>query len=1804
MNSLNSVNNPDFAEAFDLDLNNEFDLNVNSTMQFTDSIHINENPSFSFSHLFNPNNTPDFKRDEKPVSTEETIAQLEEQLKKYESLTSNDLNTHLLDNILLSYSNNSHFNDSALPLSNSQIQPSNNPPLIDFDHHLLTNNPLPDFNIQNKSLFLENHTNENHQLNSQLSKSLFPQSNHIDISTLLLNKTLHSDDKIAYSENSDFVSKNLDFLETKFIQENVDSIFEKIYSNNTKPIIDCLNSDLSSSTPNTSLQTPSKRPADSDSHPDFLEKNSKNHKPGKIDRSPQQKTNTLSTNDHIILDSSTYEPSPQPNVNLKVSLHSVRCDIDKAPISDIPSSFLINNCVYPKANLKKADYKGNRWEYESACNNYGWRLAFLNQEKLAGKRGLLQRAVDSYRNLMSGRKNRRISKQQKLMQPEYIVGSGPNGFLDYKNHNKNSNTDDPNAKTSDHISSQSENASAISTSSANQPLESSNSLISRKVVVTDRSDSRTQQFRKKHILPKLKDTSETLHASSATLPKMLLVEVFIRHRFDRIRIKADITSINQSSVSQEFIISHCVYPRALNVEKERYKDALGRWAFEVSCNEISWKLAWLNKPRLTGNRPFMQKCLDAYRWRLPHPPATVLECLKDTPQVFNDPQFLALWVPRWGRKQFLDRRFTNEDLFNNASMSKIPESLENLQSLEENNKLHTTTTTLNDTISAANTYNSSEIIHQEPELSHNSLLENPKETSPTIPNANETFTQNTAELTIPKDSSFNSIHKDETNSSIHDLSVNSQGLTTNTVQKESTIGEIDPLKEAEIANALVSAAQIINNISTSVHNHHPISLDPVNKIVSENTTIENPIVSSNLNVNQPGPNTTESSNSSSANITVFMPDNITKNIRQLLAFHRESSHTGPDEMSSTSNETALNQNGSENLESNKTDLVKDNSSLQSNTASTPLSLKTSNTFTPSASIIQSNVVHDLLQIGNISNNHASNRFSNSFSPNSAGMIQKNQASNSIPLSSSPLKSKRTQSDFIETDPTQNKTSQETPTSSNLQQSSSTSTHDNLSDLLEKLKHTLTNNPNYTSLDLNNTLNLVSSFSSSTTQPDLVVSQQKPTTINPSTSTPAVVLPQKAPERVKLAPRPVFTENSLKQKDLKPILMKTSSAQNLQILNPSNYPAMFLPAAVPPYSSFPHIQPQMQLSSAYSSGVNLDQLNNTSVQHHQSINGFNIAIAPNTRNPKLAPKPVVSSVPSSLKSGSNNINIKPRTQPLLAPNQNMGTSPSSLISVKSKNSSFDLNSSNIMQAPHLIPRVQPSSQVQNLSQPKTSSNIDISDSKNSHTELVHETNVDGLNPSLGQNEQLKDQSQPNPEQGYVDGTKSDFGNQRSELAKEAASLLADILRQLAVKSIQEHHTLKNNNFESTDSGDIDSMIQNNSLLGNTNQNENENKNTDEEDHSAKKPVLISEGIDSKGSEFSLHTPSNGNLLDTESSSVMKKRKRSAKSFNSPQTQPKDSDKTPILQDKNSNLSSSYSSDLRSIIIKTLSNLNSQPIEPKNRLIRKKQPILPSKPKDTTVKPTDSKLVPILPQGIDNKAQKNISAKQIQILPTPISAPFSAPTPILPSPGMISSMVPPTAITPIRSAHHLQPSLQIPVPSPFLTPNQISAINQMAVQHPTNPNMFVSPYPIQQVPLAPNITPIHNQHVFYQENADQQALISALVSKLPPTEVANVINGLSKRVVASGGPVLQQNPNFLAAANGANQMMISQMFNPLGQAAMKPQLSFLKPALPKVQPIGIDQFSIPASQIPLALDKKKKTGLKRTNSSVKMENKNKG
>ncbi|KAI0203388.1 hypothetical protein F4808DRAFT_449317 [Astrocystis sublimbata] len=113
--------------------------------------------------------------------------------------------------------------------------------------------------------------------------------------------------------------------------------------------------------------------------------------------------------------------------------YTIRCDVESVNTDELTPDFRTENCVYPRACCTKDQYRGNRLQYETECNTVGWALAQLNP-CLRGKRGLIQRAVDSWRNSnqdprLRSRRVRRMAKMnnRKTVQAHSPHIPGPGG---------------------------------------------------------------------------------------------------------------------------------------------------------------------------------------------------------------------------------------------------------------------------------------------------------------------------------------------------------------------------------------------------------------------------------------------------------------------------------------------------------------------------------------------------------------------------------------------------------------------------------------------------------------------------------------------------------------------------------------------------------------------------------------------------------------------------------------------------------------------------------------------------------------------------------------------------------------------------------------------------------------------------------------------------------------------------------------------------------------------------------------------------------------------------------------------------------------------------------------------------------------------------------------------------------------------------------------------------------------------------------------------------------------------------------
>ncbi|KAI9249427.1 hypothetical protein BDA99DRAFT_523752 [Phascolomyces articulosus] len=253
--------------------------------------------------------------------------------------------------------------------------------------------------------------------------------------------------------------------------------------------------------------------------------------------------------------------------NRTLKRYNIRTDIHTVDLQAIDQQFKEDNCVYPRANLPKETYRGNRWAYETECNVLGWKLAWLNSSEIAGKRGLIQRAVDSYRNRYPSMRSRRVARQEKLLK----------GTL-----RKRKNRED-------------EQPSSESNGTVKQPSSST-------------SSGQQQQLQQQQAGAPLSTLAAAI-VKPANHPKTLVIE----DGGVRLRIKINVEGMDLEEIPYEFRKTNCVFPRAMIVNQPA--QATARWLEESICNELGWKLAWLNQRHLAGRKNLLQRALDTYRTR-------------------------------------------------------------------------------------------------------------------------------------------------------------------------------------------------------------------------------------------------------------------------------------------------------------------------------------------------------------------------------------------------------------------------------------------------------------------------------------------------------------------------------------------------------------------------------------------------------------------------------------------------------------------------------------------------------------------------------------------------------------------------------------------------------------------------------------------------------------------------------------------------------------------------------------------------------------------------------------------------------------------------------------------------------------------------------------------------------------------------------------------------------------------------------------------------------------------------------------
>ncbi|KAI8386889.1 hypothetical protein BD560DRAFT_383079 [Blakeslea trispora] len=269
--------------------------------------------------------------------------------------------------------------------------------------------------------------------------------------------------------------------------------------------------------------------------------------------------------------------------NRTLKRYSIRTDIQTVALGIVDDQFKADNCV--------RDIQSNRWAYETECNDLGWKLAWLNKSEIAGKRGLIQRAVDSYRNRYPSMRSRRVARQEKLL----------NGTL-----RKRKIREDESETSSD--SNTISSPTAVVTSTPPQPFPTS---------------------------------LEAAIVKPAHQPKTVAIDDPTNNT--RYRIKIGIESISLEEIKEDFRKQNCAFPRAVQSTPEQYTGGRTRWLEDSMINELGWKLAYLNPRRALD--VFRTKFMPMFHPRKHSSRTSISKVLPEPSGTIDQTQLLKMMPP-------------------------------------------------------------------------------------------------------------------------------------------------------------------------------------------------------------------------------------------------------------------------------------------------------------------------------------------------------------------------------------------------------------------------------------------------------------------------------------------------------------------------------------------------------------------------------------------------------------------------------------------------------------------------------------------------------------------------------------------------------------------------------------------------------------------------------------------------------------------------------------------------------------------------------------------------------------------------------------------------------------------------------------------------------------------------------------------------------------------------------------------------------------------------------------------------------
>lgn len=252
--------------------------------------------------------------------------------------------------------------------------------------------------------------------------------------------------------------------------------------------------------------------------------------------------------------------------------YMIKSNIDSILSEDLPEEFRRENCVYPRACVPIESYIGNRYEYETTVNDIAWRLTWLNRDLLIGRRGLIQRAVDSYRNRFQESRSRRVVRQEKIN----------NGTLRRRTVGDSNQT----SQLVSHLP----NSETI----INNSYSHGNNVCSIEPSGTKQTDVDFENY----IIVYFEDLSNSSGNNRDANIKCL-------------KLRADIDQVNLAELNDTFKLRNCLYPEALDSSLYNRNEEL--YCYESELNEVGWKLAFLNATKLAGRRDLLFSAVDAFR---------------------------------------------------------------------------------------------------------------------------------------------------------------------------------------------------------------------------------------------------------------------------------------------------------------------------------------------------------------------------------------------------------------------------------------------------------------------------------------------------------------------------------------------------------------------------------------------------------------------------------------------------------------------------------------------------------------------------------------------------------------------------------------------------------------------------------------------------------------------------------------------------------------------------------------------------------------------------------------------------------------------------------------------------------------------------------------------------------------------------------------------------------------------------------------------------------------------------------------